>query len=626
MQTPYKNIQTIFALAAVGLATAFSAVGAAESELNSPGEALVLKLDRQQWQALAAVCATPAFYNGNGAVPLIFNDGSAKREVAIPHTDAAVKDFGANAAEATAAIAKKYWKKAETVFVVADYEQSLWIVPSAALLSAPILVNPDAATLQALGAKEAVVVGDAKPAGVKVVALAGKEAVWKYQLELMKSHGKKCNYVAMTNPHDTADQLNPNVQWPYLSLAAAPLAAYRQAIVQTGDYTGDRKSLHDLGVSLGGAADKEKYEAVNASSNKKVKDASFAVEKFVVDSGNPLRFLGMVGGSVELPFYICDLHTKYTYWNVSIDYVPAETPYATLRNDVDYSRFVKPDFAVGRIIADDIQDATLLLARTFFRKEYLPGGKYASLAPAGWEKKSVVFDGHRLNQPDEGGPNASPNEPFHPAGEVQDVFGKSGLKSEYVFPRDETKKDSSGILAPELFGMTSSYGFVQYVGHGDPPYLRIEAGRTGKDIKNYLATGPEFRKHLNFLAPTVAYVIGCNVGLMNAPFKSNEEFLPTSAIHAGAVAFMAPNKCQAICFWRFAPKGPGASQCIYFWENALQKKMPIGEALTDAKWRGYQEWKDKQFADDRGKDSDNAIEIDPPSMILYGDPALQLID
>ena len=189
-----------------------------------------------------------------------------------------------------------------------------------------------------------------------------------------------------------------------------------------------------------------------------------------------------------------------------------------------------------------------------------------------------------------------------------------------------TKKGSQGTAAAELFGMTSGYGTVQYVAHGDPPYMRIEAGRTGKDIKNYLATGPEFRQRLNFVAPTAAYVIGCNVGLVNAPFKTNEEFLPTSAIHAGAVAFMAPNKCQAICFWRFAPKGPGASQCIYFWENALQKKMPIGQALNDAKWRAYEEWKDNQFASDRGKDSDNALEIDAPSMVLFGDPALRLAE
>ena len=622
-----KNIQTIFAVAAVGIALAIGTTDAAESELNSPVEALVLKLDRQQWQALASVCVTPAFYNSKGSVPLIFEDGTENREVAIPHAVASVKDFGANASEATAALAKKYWNKAETVFVVENYEQSLWIVPSAALLAAPILVNPTRATLYALGTKEAVVVGEIKMTGMKVIHLETKKAVWRYQLALQEALGKKCDYVVMTNPYDTEDQLNPNVQWPYLSLAAAPLAAYRRAIVQTGNYTGDRKNLHNLGVSLGGASDKEKYEAIRVGSNKIVKDASYAVEKFVVHQGHPLRFLGMVGGSIELPYYICDLHTKYTYWNLSIDYVPAETPYATLRDDVDYSRFIKPNFAVGRIIADNIQDATVLLARTFFRKEYLPGGKYASLAPAGWEKKSIVLDGHRLNQPDEGGPAASPNEPFFPADAVQAMFSKSNLNSEYVFPRDETKNDSPGIAASELFSKTSNgYGFVQYVAHGDPPYMRIEAGRTGKDIKNYLATGLEFRKQLNFLAPTVAYVIGCNVGLMNAPFKNNEEFLPTAAIHAGIIAFMAPDKCQSICFWRFAPKGPGASQCINFWENALQKGMPIGEALIDAKWRGYVEWKDKQFAADRGKDSDNALEIDAPSMILYGDPALQLTE
>ena len=595
------------------------------NQVNKPDKALVLKLDREQWQALAAVCMTPAFYNSGSAVPLIFDDGTEKRDVAIPHATAAVKDLGKDAESATAAIARQYWKKAECVFVVSDYEQALWVVPSAALLAAPILVSPDAATLQALGAKKAVVVGDTKLTGVEVVTLASKEAVWKYHCDLMKAAGKKCDYIVMTNPHDTADKLNPNVQWPYLSMAAAPLAAYRLAIVQTGDYTGDRKFIHALGVSLGDNADKAKYAAVKPTMQK-VKDDSYAAEKFLADGGQMPQFLGMVGGSVELPYYVCDLHAKYAFWNTSIDYVPADTPYATMRTDVDYSRFVKPDLAVGRIMADNVQDATVMLARTFFRKEFLPDGKYAALAPKGWEKKAVVFDGHRLNQPDEGGPDASPNEPFHPAGEVQAVFTKNELKADYVFPRDETKKDDTRPLACDLFATTSDYGFVQYVGHGDPPHLRIEAGRTGKDIKNYLATGAEFRKRLNFQAPTVVYVIGCNVGTVCAPFKSNEEFLPTSATHAGAVAFMAPNKCQAICFWRYAPKGPGATQCIYFWENALAKKMPIGLALIDAKWRAYQEWKDKQAEADRGKDTDNVIEIDPPSMVLFGDPALRLAE
>jgi hypothetical protein len=599
--------------------------GEYRNELKSPDKALVLKLDRESWQALTAACATPAFYNASASVPLIFDDGTEKREVVIPHESAAVKDFGKDAQAATAAIAMKYWKKTECVFVVSDYEQALWVVPSAAVASAPILVNPSNETLAALGVKKAVVVGDTKPTVAEVVTLADKQAVWKFHVVLLAEQNKKCDYVVITNPHDTDEKLNPNVQWPYLSLAAAPLAAFRQAIVQTGDFTSDRAALHALGVSLGDAGDKAKYDAVKPCFLKVKGDCS-AAAKFLSDNGCTPKFLGMVGGSVELPYYVIDLHAKFTYWNLAIDYVPADTPYATLRDDTDFARFVKPDLAVGRIMADSIQDATLLLARTFFRKEYLPGGKYAALAPEGWEKKSVVYDGHRLNQPDEGGPDATPNEPFHPAAEVEEMFKKSGLKADYVFPRDETKKDTTRPKAPDLFTATSAYGYVQHVAHGDPPYLRIEAGKTGKDMKNYLATGPEFRKRLNFQAPTAVYVIGCNVGTANAPFKSNDEFIPTSAIHAGAVAYMAPNKCQAICFWRFAPKGPGASQCIYFWENALVKKLPVGEALIEAKWRGYNDWKDKQSAAERKGDSDNCIEIDAPSMVLFGDPALRLAE
>ncbi|MEI8122999.1 MAG: C25 family cysteine peptidase, partial [bacterium] len=621
-------MKTIQSTSMVFMVLTLIAVGAfaAENgnERKAPGKALVLNLERSQWQALVAVSAVPAFYADGNSTPLILNDGSGKSEVTIPHDVAAVKDFGRDAITATAGLAKKYWTKAETVFVVSTYEQALWVVPSAALLSAPILVNPGSATLKALDVKKAIVVGGEVKLPVKdTVVLADKQAVWKYHLSALEARGRKGDYVIITNPHDTDDALNPAVQWPYLSLASAPLAAYRQALVQTGDYTGDRARLHALGVSLGDAGDKAKLEYVRPVFQK-VKDDSYAAEKFLVDNGHTPKFLALVGGSIELPHYIIDLHTTYKYWNISIDYVPADTPYATLRNDVDYTRFVKPDLAVGRIMADTIQDASLQLVKTFFRKEYLPGGKYSALAPTGWEKNAVVFDGHRLNQPDEGGPDASPNEPFFPAKNVQDVFAGTGLKTDYVFPRDETKKDGQGKTAPELFESTSTYGTIQYIAHGDPPYMRVEAGRTGKDMKNYMATGPEFRKHLKFAAPTVAYVIGCNVGCVLAPFKSNDEFLPTSAIHAGAAAFLAPNKCQAICFWRYAPKGPGADQCVLFWENFLNKKLPIGLALNEAKWQGYLNWKDKQSEADRGKDSDNAIEVDAPSMVLFGDPALSL--
>jgi hypothetical protein len=600
--------------------------GNAEAQRTPPGKAVVLKLEHQAWQALVAACAAPAFYAGGvAAAPLIYDDGTAAPQTAlVPHDTLAVKDLGGDARSATAALAARYWRQAATAFAVSTYEQALWAVPSASLLKAPVLVDPTKETLARLGVKRVVAVGGFRPEATEVVALADKAAVWKFQIETAEALKKKCDYVIVTNPHDADDKPDANVQWPYLSLAAAPLAAYRLALVQTGDYIGDRARLHALGVSLGDAGDKAKLEYVKPVF-KKIKDDAYAAAMFLKNAGHAPKFMAMVGGSVELPHYIIDLHTTYKYWNISIDYVPADTPYATLRTDTEFGRFVKPDIAVGRIMADTVLDASVQLVKTFFRKEYLPGGKYASLVPPGWEKKSVVYDGHRLNQPDEGGPDASPDEPFHPAVEVKDMMAKAGLSGEYVFPRDQIKKGSQGIDAPALFGKTSDgYGFVQYLAHGDPPYMRIEAGRSGRDMKNYLATGPEFRKQLAFAAPTVAYVIGCNVGCVNAPFQSQDEFLPTSAIHAGAMAFLAPNKCQAICFWRYAPKGPGADQCFLFWDNFLNKKMPIGVALNESKWQGYINWKDRQFEGDRGKDSDNAIEVDAPSLILFGDPALTL--
>ena len=140
-----------------GLAVfAVSGLSAGEgNELRPPEKALILKLDREPWQALSAACATPAFYNGSGSVPLIFDDGAGSASVAIPHDSVAVKDWGKDAQTATAAIATKYWKKAECVFVVSGYEQALWVVPSAAAATAPILVNPTdlIPVLEALSAK-----------------------------------------------------------------------------------------------------------------------------------------------------------------------------------------------------------------------------------------------------------------------------------------------------------------------------------------------------------------------------------------------------------------------------------------------------------------------------------------
>jgi hypothetical protein len=52
--------------------------------------------------------------------------------------------------------------------------------------------------------------------------------------------------------------------------------------------------------------------------------------------------------------------------------------------------------------------------------------------------------------------------------------------------------------------------------------------------------------------------------------------------------------------------------------------MPVGKALNEAKWRAYQEWKGKQAKGPLGRDTDNAAEPDAPTVLLFGDPALQI--
>ncbi|UCC68486.1 MAG: hypothetical protein JSV79_00690 [Armatimonadota bacterium] len=585
-------------------------------------KALLAELDRKQWQALTAACLTPAFFGREQSTPLLFSDRTEKRALEIPHETLSIESLGGDAAAATAAIATRYWQKAELLFAVDNYEQALWAVPAASFLEAPILVAPTRATLSQLDARCAIVIGTAKPPVAEVVNLPTKEDVWRFQLDLYQTKAHTCDYIVMTNPHDTDDNLNPNVQWPYLSLASAPLAAYRKALVQTGDYTGDRERLHALGGAPGAAEDRAKYEFVKPTFTK-VKDESYAVEKFLADHGGNPEYIAFVGGSIELPFYICDIQVLWTYWDCEQHYVPAETPYATMRTDVDFTRFVKPDLAPGRIMGDGILDVTWMLMRTFWYREFLPGGEYASLAPAEWERKAVLIDGHRLNQPEAGGPPASPDEPFHPAQEIVDTISGAGYETDYLVPRDVGRPADKNQPIEKLLGAIGDRLAVQFVAHGDPPFMRIEIGGGGAG-QSYHATGPKIRQLMEFDAPAAVYVIGCNTAALYASLGSNEEYIPPSMVDAGAVTYIAPHTCQSVCFWRYAPQGPASIQTVYFWENALARNMPVGKALNEAKWRAYQEWKDKQYEPNRGRDTDNAVEPDGPTVLLFGDPALQI--
>ena len=133
--------------------------------------------------------------------------------------------------------------------------------------------------------------------------------------------------------------------------------------MQTGDYTGDRKALHALGGALGDTGDKAKYALVKPAFQK-VKDDSYAAEKFLADNGQPPRVPrhGRRGDRTARITFATSTPSTNTGTRRSTTFPPTR-PTPRMRTDVDYSQFVKPDLGVGRIMADSVLDATLMLAQ-----------------------------------------------------------------------------------------------------------------------------------------------------------------------------------------------------------------------------------------------------------------------
>ncbi|WP_455392677.1 hypothetical protein [[Eubacterium] cellulosolvens] len=583
--------------------------------LNRPAKAMVLTFNHHPWEALTAVSMVPVFIGRTGAVPIIFDDGTEDVEWEIEHDTQSVSALGSEAISASAVVAKQFWSKAELVFVVDSYEQALWVVPSAAFLSAPILVSPTKETLNSLGTKCAISVGSSPVLAEKVIALSTKESVWSFQLELYGTKGVKCNYVILTNPHDTTDNLNPNIKWPYLSLATAPLATFRNALVQTGDYTGDKEKLEQVAKAQGRLD--SVYQEVRPYFEK-VKSDSYLVEKFLIDNNHVPEFIALVGGAFAVPDYYFDIHTEYKYWDQILDYVPSISPYANLTNEYPTNITVKEDLGAGRIVGHNIYDASLMLMRTFFYSEFLQGGEYSGLLSAGWEKNTAVLDGHRLNQPRDGGPpDETSTKPYYPGGDILELQEAEKYNSNYYLPQNESDPYDTNPPVSTILDNLESTSLVQVLAHGgsmrDPRKIWLEGGylEPGGEEKRIFVTSSDIMARS--LPPSLYYFIACHTAHIFIDIEMAEYF-PLAFIHSGAVSFIGPVTCQAICFWYKAPYGPASTQALYFWQNLITKDMPIGPALAKAKWSAYQEWV-KEYPNDQ------RIEPDSPAFHLFGDPA-----
>jgi len=594
-------------------------------DLNKPDKALVLTFDQKQWQALVAVCTVPAFIGRTSSTPLMFSDGSGDVSTVIPYDTKSVSTYGSDAISATAKIATDFWSKAEIVFAVEKYEEALWIVPSASFLNAPILVSPTKETLSSLDTKYVFTIGDTNVEGENVIKLTTKENVWTFQLELFDTKGTICNYVVLTNPYDTDDSNPENIKWRYQSPAAAILGAYRLGIIQTGDWSVDRVAFEK--IEKANDPDESNYNKIKTGFTK-LKNDSYAVEKFLQDQGHVPEYLAAVGGPYSVPNYVYDIHVDHyfpTKKPQKTQYPSSLAAYATLTQTVDEKKYSKEDLAAGRLAAGNIFDLTKQLMRTFFYGEFLPNGDYYSSTPSGWENKACFVDGHRLNQPEPDSLIWDPKEPYYPYEGVNPTFNNAGLTTKYYLPRNESDPYDTNMTINGIMEATTNNAYFHFMPHGGLTNLRIEVGFDNLTGRQNVFLEASTINDLNYIAPTLIYTTCCKGGVWMLDEKGNglyapSDFTSSSFIHAGAVAYIATPEIQSACFWKEAPYSVAGDQSIEFWKIVFSDNLPIGKVWRDAKWSAHQTWESKTPK----PDSALTHHVDCISYTLFGDPALEI--
>jgi hypothetical protein len=275
-----------------------------------------------------------------------------------------------------------------------------------------------------------------------------------------------------------------------------------------------------------------------------------------------------------------------------------------------------------------------------FYREFYGSGKYASLAPSGWEKNAAVLDAHNVSQPEALNfyPGYIPKEgvPYYPADEWESALKAAKYTAASLWLKNWTKDKSDPTCnVNAIWSQFSKSSICTEVGHGDPDSTWLEVGLNGKwpgwkavvsfnyssgkfhlVVKNCSQT-PNiivYNKDIpsSDMAPAIFTMISCYTGEISD--GTNQTAVISSGFtHAGFVAFIGPAEYQTKCFWEFVPQGVGSMQGKLFVDKIATKNIAIGTAFAEAKWEAWQYWKNKGHADDR----------DAQMYLLYGDPALE---
>lgn len=269
--------------------------------------------------------------------------------------------------ELSVAMATSRWKSSSTVVLVSDtvdatnYPNVLQASSLAAALDAPLIYHsPESGkeervrnAIRQLGATEVIYVNAAgtKPAMAKRV-LTKPETVVNY----LAAKKIKVDYFAATNPKD----LNL-ISGAKLSLAAPMIAARRNGIVvPITSYEPVPNSVEMFHYSG--------YPAIKAE-----------LQKLYETIGRHPDYLALVGNATSIPLGYRGPNESAQNYNAS----PADLDYSNVDSDIF------PDIAIGRIMAYDHYDASLLTSRSSTYEHLLDGAWEKTIANVGGQWNSA---------------------------------------------------------------------------------------------------------------------------------------------------------------------------------------------------------------------------------------------
>ncbi|MEM3342261.1 MAG: C25 family cysteine peptidase [Thermoplasmata archaeon] len=388
-----------------------------DSRRTTPQPALIV-LNPSNWDELACTpCLSAVYSRGTQEdadnVPLLFTTAGRPKPAALNTfrdvEEIAMSGFGKDRGEISRNIASQYYSRMTTAVVVASYTYACRAAPLASALNAPLLYldGLDEKWLRQKGIRSVILAGcehsippdtDFKDVGERF--LRTPEDVWKLQAEvLLKSklpsvqESLSDGYMVVVNPVDI-DYSNSSIWIKGLSMAGVLLACQKNAFVIAGDFTWNQSKAFAVGFGTGEAGSGERgedpdtcpdevekeYQLENAEKVAEIDGRVHELARFLDDNGIVPRYLALCGDTSSVPM----LYFKSPIWFEEVqqdekgeEYVASDAYYADLElvltadnasQDNNFNQtspeLYTPELAVGRLVAPDELDASLLVERT----------------------------------------------------------------------------------------------------------------------------------------------------------------------------------------------------------------------------------------------------------------------